>query len=79
MQREKQAPCGEPDEALDPRTLGAKADGSTTEPLRHPDSREFNGAKGKITANLEFYTESKYHSRGQDTLMFIIINQQALT
>ena len=36
-QREKQAPCGEPDEGLDPRTLGSwlepKAD---TQPLSHP-------------------------------------------
>ena len=39
-QREKQAPCREPDAGLDPRTLGSrpkpKADCSTTEPPRHP-------------------------------------------
>ena len=36
-QREKQAPCGEPDMGLDPRTLGSgpelKAD---AQPLSHP-------------------------------------------
>ena len=40
-QREKQAPCREPDAGLDPMTAGScpepKADTLTTEPLRHPE------------------------------------------
>ena len=40
-QREKQAPCGEPDAGLDPRTLGSqpepKPDNSTTKPPKCPN------------------------------------------
>ena len=38
-QREKQAPCRDPDAGLDPRTLGSQPEPKAeTQPLSHPDS-----------------------------------------
>ena len=38
-QREKQAPCGEPDVGLDPRTPGSQPElKADAQPLSHPDA-----------------------------------------
>ena len=43
-QREKQAPCGQPDAALDPRTLGPHPEPEAdAQPLSHPSDPEIVG------------------------------------
>ena len=62
-QREKQAPCGEPDVGLDPRTLGSppepKAD---TQPLSYP------GIQTRLFSNVEF----KFYIRGRKIEILIL-------
>ena len=48
-QREKQAPCGEPDAVLNPRTPGSRPEPKTdTQPLSHPGILRLEISKRKV-------------------------------